>query len=287
MKLIRYQDITQFYNRVLPFLLKHEAEHNLLLGIIIDSVKNNIDNPLRQKLDMLCVVEDNEIIFVAINSIQYNLLLSLTDKLEAVSLLADYLYNENISGVTGTKAVVETFINSLCKNNDYHLKRHLHIYQLEKDNFVEARKIPGKYVKANEADKNLLIKWFADFYNNPGINIKYIENEVNECINESIKSHSKGIRLWCDDTGNPVSFARFSSPTINGIRIGPVYTPPEYRGQGFANACVSALSKELLEKYLLIFLFAECDNLASNHIYQKIGYQIVCDVYEYTKNNSN
>ncbi len=43
------------------------------------------------------------------------------------------------------------------------------------------------------------------------------------------------IALW-EDGGRPVSAVGFGSPTPTGIRIGPVYTPPELRGRGYASA---------------------------------------------------
>ena len=35
----------------------------------------------------------------------------------------------------------------------------------------------------------------------------------------------------------------FGSPTPNGVRIGPVYTPPEHRGRGYASALVAEVSQ--------------------------------------------
>ena len=46
--------------------------------------------------------------------------------------------------------------------------------------------------------------------------------------------------------GELVSVAGFGGETPNGIRIGPVYTPPELRGRGYATALVAELSSKLL-----------------------------------------
>ena len=48
---------------------------------------------------------------------------------------------------------------------------------------------------------------------------------------------SRSIWLW-DDEG-PVSLAGVGGPTPSGIRIGPVYTPPEHRRHGYASAVVA------------------------------------------------
>ena len=76
--------------------------------------------------------------------------------------------------------------------------------------------------------------------------------------------------------------AGFSGATPNGIRVNLVYTPPEYRKKGYATSCVAALSQTLLDqgrKYC--FLFTDLANPTSNHIYQTIGYQPVCDMNDY------
>jgi hypothetical protein len=76
--------------------------------------------------------------------------------------------------------------------------------------------------------------------------------------------------------------AGFRGATPNGIRINLVYTPPEYRRKGYATSCVAALSQTLLaEKRKNCFLFTDLSNPTSNHIYQTIGYQPVCDLNDY------
>jgi GNAT superfamily N-acetyltransferase len=48
--------------------------------------------------------------------------------------------------------------------------------------------------------------------------------------------------LWVDE-GRPVSLAGAGGLTPNGIRIGPVYTPPELRGRGYASNLVAGVSQ--------------------------------------------
>jgi predicted GNAT family acetyltransferase len=73
-----------------------------------------------------------------------------------------------------------------------------------------------------------------------------------------------------------------TGPTPHGIRIGAVYTPPEYRQRGYASACVAYLSQMMLDSgRKFCFLFTDLSNPTSNHIYQQIGYEPVCDVDNY------
>lgn len=86
--------------------------------------------------------------------------------------------------------------------------------------------------------------------------------------------------FWED--GEPVSLAGFGNPTPNGVRIGPVYTPPGRRRRGYATALVAALTRALLGSGpRFCFLFTDLANPTSNTIYQRIGYRPVTDVDEW------
>jgi predicted GNAT family acetyltransferase len=78
-----------------------------------------------------------------------------------------------------------------------------------------------------------------------------------------------------------VSLVGHSEPTTTGIRIGPVYTPPDRR-RGYASNLVAALSRWQLEDgYRACFLFTDLANPTSNKIYTEIGYIRVCDAAEH------
>jgi predicted GNAT family acetyltransferase len=87
--------------------------------------------------------------------------------------------------------------------------------------------------------------------------------------------------LW-EDGGRAVSMVGVSGETPNGIRVAPVYTPPELRGRGYASACVAAVTQAQFDRgRRFCFLFTDLANPTSNKIYQAIGYEPVCDVDEY------
>ena len=89
-----------------------------------------------------------------------------------------------------------------------------------------------------------------------------------------------GIGLWEVD-GQPVSLAGYGGPTPNGIRIGPVYTPPEHRRRGYGSAITAAVSELVLERgRRFCFLYTDLANPTSNAIYQRLGYEPVCDSRE-------
>ncbi len=88
----------------------------------------------------------------------------------------------------------------------------------------------------------------------------------------------KGRHLWLWDDDGPKSLTGVGGETPNGIRIGPVYTPPGDRGQGYASALVAAVSQAQLDAgRRFCFLYADLANPTSNRIYQAIGYRPVTD----------
>jgi GNAT superfamily N-acetyltransferase len=84
--------------------------------------------------------------------------------------------------------------------------------------------------------------------------------------------------LWLDGEQTPVSAAACIPIVAGSGRIGPVYTPPELRGRGYAGAVTAAAGQLLLERGAArVLLFANLDNPTSNALYQRIGYRAVAD----------
>ncbi|MEO8740679.1 MAG: GNAT family N-acetyltransferase [Casimicrobiaceae bacterium] len=89
------------------------------------------------------------------------------------------------------------------------------------------------------------------------------------------------VRIW-DDAG-PVAYAGYGADASDTVRIAPVYTPPEFRGKGYASALVADLSRELFARgKRAIFLTTDVANPTSNSIYQRIGYRPVADHYHFS-----
>lgn len=70
---------------------------------------------------------------------------------------------------------------------------------------------------------------------------------------------------------------------IDGMaRIGPVYTPPEHRGHGYAAALTSVASRAALDRGVRdVVLFADAANPVSNRVYQRIGFAAVAENVRY------
>ena len=138
--------------------------------------------------------------------------------------------------------------------------------------------MPGALRRAAAADRDLLIRWLAAFDRETlgGPDARAVARRVDARLDSPLG----GLYLWED--GRPVSMAGCGGPTPHGLRVAPVYTPPEHRGRGYASACVAALSQLLLDSgRRYCFLFTDLANPTANAIYQAIGYRPVGDVDQY------
>jgi predicted GNAT family acetyltransferase len=99
---------------------------------------------------------------------------------------------------------------------------------------------------------------------------------VAETVDDSLAGVGRRIFLWED--AEPVSLVGVGGATPNGIRIGPVYTPPRFRGHGYASALTATVSQAMLDEgRRFCFLYTDLANPTSNKIYQAIGYKPVTD----------
>jgi predicted GNAT family acetyltransferase len=88
--------------------------------------------------------------------------------------------------------------------------------------------------------------------------------------------------LWVWDHDGPVSMLGTAPRVAGAVRIGPVYTPPEYRRRGYAATAVAAASRLALEGGARRCMLAtDATNQTSNKIYTEIGYRQIGEHEEY------
>jgi predicted GNAT family acetyltransferase len=86
-----------------------------------------------------------------------------------------------------------------------------------------------------------------------------------------------GFTLW-EAGGEPVALAGASRPAAGQVRIGPVYTPPRWRGRGFGGAVTAAVAEAALAAGTpTVVLYTDQSNPTSNALYQRLGFQPVAD----------
>jgi hypothetical protein len=126
---------------------------------------------------------------------------------------------------------------------------------------------------AERADRALLIAWIEAF------TLEALGKSEDAAPGVDRWLEHRGRRLWLWEDGDlRVSLCGAGGETAHGIRIGPVYTPPEHRGHGYASNLVAQTSQLLLDEgRQFVTLFTDLANPTSNNIYQDIGYEPVAD----------
>jgi predicted GNAT family acetyltransferase len=257
------------------FLVEREAEHNLIFGICANLAADP-GFPIAPPY-LAAVSRGDRVVLASVMTPPWNLVLSWTDDPAAVQALAEDLAAAGVK-VPGTSGPVDTanaFASVWCQSRGLasQLTVSERIYRLER--VIPPVGVPGRARVATEADRDLLFEW-VDAFLGEALERRSPE-EASVLVDRSFRTGSRTWYLW--DDGGPVSLAASGGPTPNGIRIGPVYTPPEMRRHGYASAVTAATSQAELDKgRRFIFLFTDLSNPTSNKIYQQIGYRPVIDV---------
>ncbi|NOR44937.1 MAG: GNAT family N-acetyltransferase [Candidatus Delongbacteria bacterium] len=282
MKIIKYTDAEEFYNRVVSFLEEDEAVNNLALGIL-SSLKKN-ENAYGKIKPFLAIVEnDGNIKLVMIMTPPYNLQILGNVSIEVINFTIDYLIRENIEipGIIGRKELCEKFVGVWTNKTPiiHKVSMNQRIYKLEKVNKVQDS--AGCFKIAEEKDSEILVKWLMEFnkYIGEDTDKDKAERQIINLINK------KRAYLWVNEI--PVTMVLAGRETKNGIIVSGVYTPEEFRRNGYATSCVAEVSKILLDEgYKFCTLYTDLSNPTSNRIYQKIGYEPIADsiMYNFKKN---
>ncbi|GAA3008936.1 GNAT family N-acetyltransferase [Streptosporangium longisporum] len=130
----------------------------------------------------------------------------------------------------------------------------------------------GTFRVAGVGDLDLLVRWSEEFQvEAEGIAPAGMTSLVASRITR------RELAVW-EVGGRPVAFAGASAPLGGMSRVGPVYTPPPFRGKGYGTALSHALSvRARAEGADEVLLFTDLSNPTSNSIYRTIGYRPVAE----------
>lgn len=279
MRMNVYNDIHKFIDDTMEVVAQHEIQNN----VIISNILRGRDGADTSRWFMATVSDKaGSLVLVAIMTPPFNLVLYEVGNLpqeRAIQLLAQTAVEQGlqIPGVLAEKSLAERFAVQYAAASGKQTTNgmNMRIYRL--DAVEDVPQVPGKLRAAKEEDLYFLPYWSLAFADDCAVHKTDILSTVEKLKNQ-IANH--GLYLWEDNI--PVSQAAMGRKTLHGAVVNAVYTPPFYRGKGYATSCVAGLSKHLLEcGYRFCSLFTDLANPISNSIYMKIGYKPVCDYDEY------
>jgi predicted GNAT family acetyltransferase len=173
-----------------------------------------------------------------------------------------------LTGVSGNAAAVASLVHALGREVSCHGQQRL--FRL--DEFAAPSGVAGQAVRAGAEHRELLIAWVRAF----GTEVHVAAREDwGQLVDEALAERQAWV--WRDTANRPVSTAFRRSAVAGSARVGPVYTPPEFRGHGYGSAVTAAATRDILADAAIPVLFTELANATSNKIYVALGYYPVED----------
>lgn len=163
------------------------------------------------------------------------------------------------------------------------VREHMRLFEL--GDLVEPPAPPGRLRTATPEDADLCLAWYQAFEaaaseqagrphrvgGNEHFDVEFIADRI----------AGDRIHLWESPGGEVVHLTAANVPAFGVARVGPVYTPTEHRGLGYASRAVAEVSRLVLDSGTRPCLFTDQANPTSNGIYQAIGYRPVVDMANY------
>jgi predicted GNAT family acetyltransferase len=268
-------DVRDFLRRAEPVLMRDEARHNLILGV----AGTIIEQPALYPEHHLLIAESaGSVVGAALRTPPFNLILADPIDDDVVDEIADHLAPvEGLPGVVANRPHAERFAArwTALTGSAATVRMSQGVYALHEVRDVDGA--PGVARSATESDRPLLMRWTRAFHEEALPAGRWDERHAERVLDLRLSGEPEaGFWIWED--GEPVSLAGFSGPTPNGIRIGPVYTPAERRRRGYATRLVAEMSAhQLAGGRRFCFLYTDLANPTSNAVYERIGYERVCE----------
>ncbi|HEY6609441.1 MAG TPA: GNAT family N-acetyltransferase [Candidatus Limnocylindria bacterium] len=276
----RLDNVETFLAAAGDFLVRREAEHNLLFGIswsIRVSPEAFADDPPRFHV----VRSRGRVVAASLRTPPNNQVLSMADDPEAVEALADALRDEALPGLLGPTDEAARFARRWSAVTGASAYREMaeRIHRLERV-VPPGRPASGAWRLVEPRDREVIARWIVDFQDEAVPGAPPTRDPLG-VADRWVAGIGRTGYVWEVDA-EVVSLAGAGGETPNGVRIGPVYTPPEQRSRGYATSLTAAATQDQLDRgRRFVFLFTDLANPTSNKIYRSIGYEPVCDVDQY------
>jgi GNAT superfamily N-acetyltransferase len=276
MEIVLHDDASEFAAAAGPLLQADPLRHTIALSVL-----DGIHRGGEPSAVLLTVHEAGEVTGAALRSPGRPALVSavpheLAPAVERVLAEADPAADR----ASGPVAEAEAFAAARIARTGCRAEPEMRMRLFALDELVPPRGVPGRARPADAGDIPLLGGWRRAFGAEAGHDdARASPAEAEEYVARSMRLGA-GEMLW-EVEGTPVAQAT-AKPVIAGAsRIGPVYTPPEHRGHGYAAAVTAAASQAALDAGARrVVLFTDLANPTTNRLYPRIGYRPVHDAVE-------
>ncbi len=276
MQVDRYADAGAFLNAAGRWLARAEVENNVMLTIA-SSIANGT-RTLKEPPYFAAAVVGSEIDCCASRTPPHNMLVTNGTPRGLVALAADaFGAFGRLPGVNGPRQAAAGFAEAwlALAGGRATISMRQRLHKIERVS-TDLPAIQGRLREVTSSERDLAVKWALAFVR------EAMPNSPNE-VEESVDRHLRAGTLNFWDDGGPVTMCASVGGPSTSARINLVYTPPDLRRRGYATAAVSALTRRLLDSgRRSCCLYTDLANPTSNSVYRRIGYRPVCDIDEYS-----
>ena len=268
-RVVAFSDPQAFDERANRWLSIREGENSYFLGLLPDLVAAGP----KPELNFLTVEEDNMILAAGARLPDGTLCMSWATH-EALDAVVEHVCTAQwpLRHIHGPGHVAP-YIGQLYAQRTgqrAQLGRAERVYQLARNYYPLPPQ--GHLEVATAADRPLVREWVEGFIEEATLEMegRTLDSVVDALITPRI------LYLW--KTPRPVAMAAWVAPTRRGASINFVYTPPEFRGQGYGKAVSAALGAQMLASGLrYCFILTDVADARTNALYQSIGARTLCE----------
>jgi len=278
-----YDDAARFLEEAGAFLKSNYAGNSMIAMPAARAVRApNEDDP---SIYFAAVKVDDAVVAVVCHGNSGGALLSAAPD-DAVSLIVRDMATRGRrpAGVVGPLRECEIFADAWSDLTGTTSSRRFHLRQFELT-AVPAGSASSGRLRVPDADECArILAWQLAFIEEAGLpeEPQRVQRNLERRIARGL------IRVWdasvaseAEDALHMVAFSGFNTDE-DIARIAPVYTPPPWRGRGYATAMVTELARELFAAgKKAIYLTTDVANPTSNGIYQRIGFRPVVDRFHF------
>jgi len=288
MELRFYDDPSEFLDLAGEHLAEQPVLSTVMSGVasrIRDQRLAGVPWPAGVPCWFAAFVDGGEVVATAMRTATFGefpaYLLPMSD--DAAVLLARTLLDrdEPVLGANGALPAVQVFCEEMASGTGKTAEVGQHTRLFELGRLKAPAEAPGRLRPARLDEQDLVTRWYDAFMADadeqagraPGSSPH--ESPAPDEMRRRIATGQ--VFVW-EVADVPVHVTAASEPAFGVSRIGPVYTPREHRGHGYASRAVYEVSSHLLQSGVRACLFTDQANPTSNKIYEALGYERLVDM---------
>jgi predicted GNAT family acetyltransferase len=274
--LTRHASADAFLDVAQQWLMRAEVENNVILGIVAGFA--NVESPPNETPYFVTAHAGGAVVGCAVRSPPYPLAIARCADSAALELIVRDVIAAypDLQQVGGPEPTITQFaaLWGASKGRTARRRNSMRMYEIRRPP-ASVHNAPGSIRVIEERDLDLVTSWLAKF-----VAVLGLSDPDDPAQIARRRLGEQSLYVWED--GSPVSMAGFGGKTPNGIRVNLVFTPEAARRRGYASACVATLTRMLLEGgHRYCALYADRENPTANAIYQRVGYERVCEAADY------